>query len=269
MSFSESDSFFYFIQYPVSSIQYPVSSIQYPVSSIQYPVSSIKKPERLETLSHSVDIRSVMLINFATKYFIETKKLSFLLVILFASLNLFSQTKTNLDIFYSLTDTLVDQINSEIPSSGKKILLTLNLGQSYSLFSNSIKERFKQSGKEILEQQTDELNIPNVNIVLEGAGVEYGEMFRDGWFGTHYIQRYSTIFGNYLHTLSAAGKKEFEITSVDTVKVEDLKFIENDSFPFTKGTIPSEPFLSGFAEPLIAIGTAAAVIVIFFTVRSE
>ncbi len=212
-----------------------------------------------------------MLIKFELKYLIFCRKKSFPILILFllTSPEVESQTKTNLDIFYSLTDSLVNQINSEIPSSEKKILLTLNLGQSYSLFSNSIKERFKQSGKEILEQPTDELIIPNVNIVLEGAGVEYGEMFRDGWFGTHYIQRYSTIFGNYLQTSSESGKKEFEITSVDTVKVEDLKFIENDSFPFTKGTIPSEPFLSGFAEPLIAIGTAAAVIVIFFTVRSE
>ena len=236
---------------------------------VGYPVSGIRNPEKLETLSHSVDISSVMLIKFATKYFIETKKLSFLLVILFASFNLFSQTKTNLDVFYSLTDSLVDQINLEIPSNEKKILLTLNLGQSYSLFSNSIKERFKQSGKEILEQPPDELNIPHVDIVLEGAGIEYGEMFRDGWFGTHYIQRYSTIFGNYLQTFSESGKREFEITRIDTVKVDDLKSLENDSFPFTKGTIPPEPFLSGFAEPLIAIGIAAAVIVIFFTVRSE
>lgn len=226
-------------------------------------------PERLETLSHSSDISSVMLIKFATKYFIETKKLYFLVVILLFSFNLFSQTKTNLEMFYSLTDSLVDQINFELPSTEKKILLTLNLGQNYSLFSNNIKEKFRKSGKEILEQPPDELNFPHVDIVLEGAGVEYGEMFRDGWFGTHYIQRYSTIFGNYLQTFSESGKREFEITKVDTVKVEDLKYLENDSYPFTNGTIPSEPFLSGFAEPLIAIGTAAAVIVIFFTVRSE
>jgi len=194
----------------------------------------------------------------------------FISLLLVFNFSTFSQISipTNLDVFYSLTDSLVDQINSEIPSSEKKILLTLNLGQSYSLFSNSIKERFRQGGKEIIEPP-DELKIPHVDIVMEGAGVEYGEMFRDGWFGTHYIQRYSTIFGNYLHTFSESGKKEFEITRKDTVKVDDLKFLENDSFPFTKGTIPSEPFLSGFAEPLIAIGTAAAVIVIFFTVRSE
>ena len=208
---------------------------------------------------------------FVGKYLFNYGKISFplFILILLISSEIKSQTKSNLDVFYSLTDSLVDQINLEIPSSENKVLLTLNLGQSYSLFSNSIKERFRRSGKEILEQPPDELNIPHVDIVMEGAGVEYGEMFRDGWFGTHYIQRYSTIFGNYLQTFSESGKREFEITRIDTVKVDDIKFLENDSFPFTKGTIPSEPFLSGFAEPLIAIGTAAAVIVIFFTVRSE
>jgi len=212
-----------------------------------------------------------MLIKFATKYLFSYGKISFLplILILLTTPEIESQIKTNLDIFYSLTDSLVHQINSEIPSSETKILLTLNLGQSYSLFSNNIRERFKQSEKEILDQSPNEVNIPRVDIVMEGAGVEYGEMFRDGWFGTHYIQRYSTIFGNYLQTFSESGKREFEITRIDTVKVDDIKFIENDSFPFTKGTTPSEQFLSGFAEPLIAIGTAAAVIVIFFTVRSE
>jgi len=212
-----------------------------------------------------------MLIKFVSKYFLILGKFLFLFfaIILLISIKVNCQTLTNLEVFYSLTDSLVDQINSEIPSNEKKILLTLNLGQNYSLFSNNIKEKFRKSGKEILEQPSDELNIPHVDIVLEGAGVEYGEMFRDGWFGTHYIQRYSTIFGNYLQTFSESGKREFEITAIDTVKVEDLKYLENDSYPFTKGTIPSEPFLSGFAEPLIAIGVAAAVIVIFFTVRSE
>jgi hypothetical protein len=212
-----------------------------------------------------------MLIKFVSKYLFSAERfiLLFFIIILLLSFKVNAQLKNNLDVFYSLADSLVDQINFEIPSSEKKILLTLNLGQNYSLFSNSIKERFRKNGKEILERPPDELYIPHVDIVMEGAGVEYGEMFRDGWFGTHYIQRYSTIFGNYLQTFSESAKREFEITQIDTVKVDELKSLENDSFPFTKGTIPSEPFLSGFAEPLIAIGTAAAVIVLFFTVRSE
>ena len=94
-------------------------------------------------------------------------------------------------------------------------------------------------------------------------------MFKDGWFGSHYVQRFETIYGNYLQSSSESMKKEFKITQLDTVKVEEIKNLENESFPFTKGTIPSEPFLSGFAEPIIAIGTAAAAVVLFFTIRSK
>ena len=212
-----------------------------------------------------------MLIKFAIKYLFNSGKilLPIIVIILLSSLKVNCQTKTNLDVFYSLTDSLVAKINSEIPSGEKKILLTLNLGQNYSLFSNSIKEKFIKNGKEILNQPPDELNIPTVDIVMEGAGVEYGEMFRSGFFGTHYIQRYSTIFGNYLQSFSEKGKQEFEITILDTVKVEDINSLENASYPFTQAAVPPEPFVSGLAEPLIAIGTAALVIVLFFTIRSE
>jgi len=212
-----------------------------------------------------------MLIKFAIKYLFNSGKflLPIIVFISLTTLRVNCQTKTNLDVFYSLTDSLVDKINSEIPSSEKKILLTLNLGQNYSLFSNGIKDRFIKNGKEIIQQPPDELNIPTVDIVMEGAGVEYGEMFVDGFLGTHYIQRYSTIFGNYLQSFSEKGKQKFEITTLDTIKVEDINSLENSLYPFTKAAVPAEPFMSGLAEPLIAIGTAALVIVLFFTIRSE
>lgn len=218
-----------------------------------------------------MDISIIMLIKFARKYLLNVGKSYFLfsVIFLFNISNSFCQLNTNLDVFYSLTDSLVNKITAEIPASEKKILLTLNLGQSYSLFSNNIRQQFIKDGKEILNQPLDELNIPTVDIVMEGVGVEYGEMFRDGFFGTHYIQRYSMIYGNYLQSFSTEGKQDFEITLLDTVKVEDIKSLENPSYPFTQAAVPPEPFVSGLAEPVIAIGTAALVIVLFFTIRSE
>jgi len=220
---------------------------------------------------HSADINSVMLNKFFSISRLSCGKYFFLLTILILinSLSVFSQTKTNLEVFYSLTDSLVHKIVSEIPANENQFLLNLNLGESYSLFENQIRTSFRKYGKEIPAHLPNDLYIPHVNIVFEKAGVEYGEMFKDGWFGSHYVQRYETISGNYLQSSSESIKKEFEITHLDTVKVEEIKNLENDSFPFTKDTIPSEPFLSGFAEPLIAIGTAAAAVVLFFTIRSK
>ena len=188
---------------------------------------------------------------------------------LFFVVNLYPQSPTNLEQFYSLTDSLTANIIDELPGDQDKILLTQNLGEQYSLFSNHIKTAFIQNGNKVLDAPPEELNIPHVNIVIESTGVEYAEMFRDGWFGAHYVQRYCALYGNYLQSFSSEGKREFEFSIVDTVKVENIKDLQNDSFPFTKGKIPPEPFLSGIAEPLIAIGVAAAVVILFFSVRSE
>ena len=218
-----------------------------------------------------MDISIAMLKKFFNKYFADRLKLFFYLIAftLSSGFELHSQSLTNLDVFYALTDSLVDQISLQIPSDEKDILLELNLGQSYSLFSNNIIERFKENGKEIYFQSSDVTKILRVDIVMEGAGVEYGEMFRDGFFGTHYVQRYSAIYGNYLISTSGEFKQEFEITQIDTVKVDDINSLENPSYPFTQAAVPPEPFISGLAEPVIAIGTAALVIVLFFTIRSE
>jgi len=191
------------------------------------------------------------------------------LVSLFLMISLYPQSPTNLEQFYSLTDSLTTKIIDELPGEQDKILLTQNLGEQYSLFSNHIKTAFIKNGKEVLNSPPEELNIPQVNIVIEGAGMEYGEMFRDGWFGAHYVQRYCALYGNYLQSFSAEGKMEFEFSIIDTVKVDEIKYLQSESFPFTKGKIPPEPFLSGIAEPLIAIGVAAAVVILFFSVRSK
>jgi len=203
------------------------------------------------------------------KKFILKLLLNFLLFFLVFQTSVLSQSRTNLEVFYSLTDSLSSQIIEEIPLDEPMILLTLNLGERYSLFANNIRSSFLKAGKEILSTPIGELNYPHVDIVIEGAGIEYGEMYRDGWFGDHLIQRYTAIYGNYLQTFSSKGKQDFMFEVIDTVKVEDINYLENDSFPFTKGSIPAEPFLSGLAEPIIAIGTAAVLIALFFSIRSK
>ncbi len=192
----------------------------------------------------------------------------FLVLILMSGI-IFPQTKTNLQVLYSLNDLLVNQIVENIPQKNDKIILTLNLGESYSIFSNHIKNDFIKNGKEIFTIPQEELKLPEINIVLEEAGVQYGEVDRDGWFGDYYVPRTLLIKGHYLNTASNNGLQQYFITAIDTVKVEELESLENNSFPFTKGNIPAEPFLSSVWEPIIAIGVAAAAILLLFSVRSK
>ncbi len=207
------------------------------------------------------------------KYFSNNNPVYFLknifLVLVLISGIIFPQTETNLQVLYSLNDSLVNQISEDIPQKNDKIILKLNLGDSYSIFSNHIKNDFIKNGKEIFTIPPGELDLPEINIVLEEAGVQYGEVDRDGWFGDYYVPRTLLIKGHYVNTASNNGLHQFFITAIDTVKVEELESLENNSFPFTKGNIPTEPFLSSVWEPIIAIGVAAAAILLLFSVRSK
>ena len=80
-------------------------------------------------------------------------------------------------------------------------------------------------------------------------------------------KREISLKGNYFY--SGSGKKDFSYSSNDTVKVDDIKNLENVSFKFTNGTLPPEPFFTGLFEPVVALGTAAAAVILFFTVRSK
>ena len=92
---------------------------------------------------------------------------NFFLVLILISGIIFPQTKTNLEVFYSLNDSLVNRIAEDIPQNNDKIILTLNLGNSYSIFSNHIKNDFIKKGKEIFTIPPGELNLTEINIVLE------------------------------------------------------------------------------------------------------
>jgi hypothetical protein len=207
------------------------------------------------------------------KYFSKKNPFYFLknifLVLILISGIVFPQTKSNLEVLYSLNDSLVNRVAEEIPQNNDKIILTLNLGDSYTIFSNHIKNGFIKNRKELFTIPLGEVNLPEINIVLEEAGVQYDKLDRDGWFGDYYVSRTLLIKGNYLNTSSSKGLQQFIISAIDTVNVEELELLENNSFPFTKGNIPAEPFLSSVWEPIIAIGVAAAAILLFFSVRSK
>ena len=154
-------------------------------------------------------------------------------------------------------------INSDIPNS--PVFTELNNSGTYSVFNNHILGLLHSKGiKSISEKGT---TAPQFLYSVEKATTVYGDIFRDGFLGAYLVKRELAYKGNYFYT--GSGLKEFNIFYSDTIKVDDLKNLENNSFSFTVGIVPAEPFFSGLFEPVAALGTAAAVVILFFTVRSK
>lgn len=191
-----------------------------------------------------------------------------LFVIIIANLSLNSQTKTNMDVFKSLIDSSITEVFLNETDSQKDIYLDLKLGSSYSIFENQIFKSVQAQKKNISSTSNPSENI-GLSYSIENAIVNYGEVFRDGFLGDHFTERKIFVSGSYRFQDNEMKIKDFYLENIDTVKFDEIQTQENSSYPFTKGEIPSEPFLSNLFEPLVAITTAAVVIALFFTVRSK
>ena len=186
----------------------------------------------------------------------------------FASIS-FSQPKTNLELFYELIDSSVSEFSSKLPESSDSIKLKLNLGETYSVFNNQVVEGIYSSGKHIISERNENGNRPLVNYVIDDVKVEYGEIFRDGFFGDYHIPRNLSLKGNYLIVSDITVMRNFYYSSNDTIRIDEVTNVENESYPFTKGSLPAEPFFSGLFEPLVTLSTTALAIILFFSIRSK
>jgi len=199
------------------------------------------------------------------KYF----KTLFILIVLFITNFSYGQTKTNLNLFYTLVDSAVFSVSKHIPSNKKYIMLNLKLGNLYSIFENKIISDFSEEGKIIVPKDSSKENQFTLNFVCENADVKYGDMYRDGIFGSFHVPRTVSISGNYIFPFSGQELHKFNYSVTDTVRVDQIKTIENSSYPFTHAQLPGEPFLPSLIEPVIAIGATALAVILFFTVRSK
>jgi hypothetical protein len=177
---------------------------------------------------------------------------------------LFSQTKTNLEVFYSLVDSSVAQFIA-LSNPPEKIKVDINNGDVFSVFNNRILADLKAKAIEPAIGQSDSFSV--FSYTIEKPFTQYTQIFRDGFLGPFLVQRKISLKGNYFY--SGSGKQEFSFIITDTVKVDDIKNLENISHKFTSGSLPPEPFFTGLFEPVVALGTAAAAVILFFTVRSK
>lgn len=189
----------------------------------------------------------------------------FLLVILLSTISVHGQSKTNLEIFFSQIDSAGKEILSNIADKNTLVKINFLSGSEYSILENRLTSFLIKNG---LTLSTDKNNSLKLKFAITEASVKYNDSFRDGLFGDILVERTVLLNGNFLipeQNLS----KDFSYLSADTIKYEQLSEIENRAYPFTQNNHPSEPFLSSFIEPIIAVGAAATAVILFFTIRSK
>ena len=195
------------------------------------------------------------------------KSLRFLFLVILFQFPLFSQSITNLDKFYNMVDSASGFLIRDLGDI-KKVNLELNFGTDFSVFANQVRGKLLRNGVQLISEKSEDKEVVRVNFVLDNAFVEYSEPEKDGFFGDFYTQRKIELSGNY-YISGKSQINDFKIVDKDTVNVDEVERLENRSYPFTQGDLPSEPFFSSILEPVVAISAAAVTVILFFSVRSK
>jgi hypothetical protein len=188
-------------------------------------------------------------------------------LILVSSSIISSQTRNNLSVFYSLVDSSANLIVETVKNKQDSISINYQLPEPYKVFESRAVYNLSQKFTNLSASGSHKT--PNVTYIIDQASVTYDEPFKDGFFGSFYIQRNFVLSGSIVYTDSKILHKSFNYTYADTVDYSKLSTYENQAYPFTTGVKPAEPFFSSIYEPAIVVGAAGVAVYLFFTVRSK
>ncbi len=191
-----------------------------------------------------------------------------LLLTTILSVELFSQTLSNLERINLLVDISTDEISSAINDTANIYIVDNKTPNEYSILNNRVIAGLSKNG---IKLESDPSQSNKISYTISHAGVKYTDLFRDGLFGEYLLERKFDLTGNYVIEKNGVviSSDTFEISKVDTVRYDEFSFIENSSLPFTKANAPSQPFLPSIVEPIIAVTAVAVTIILFFSVRSK
>lgn len=191
------------------------------------------------------------------------------LLFLFICLAVRTAAQTNLDIISGFNDSLCARIKTEPGITNAKVFLHSSFNSDYSYFHNKMTAGL--SDLALLNNKP--VNCSKDSVILsyyiDKINVSYGETFRKKFLGDFYVCRSITFSAGYTINGEKTFQKIAQYNFADTVRVDEIKKYEADPFIFTKGEAPKEYIYPTLLEPVIALGISAAVIILFFTIRSK
>ena len=202
--------------------------------------------------------------------FIIFDRLTLIIIVLSFLFNNFiqAQVNDNLSQIYFLADSSVAEILKTDQLDRTDNFIDVIAPKNYKLIKNRVLFSFGKNG--ITSAPVKTTNRPTIIYSIDKAGVNYPDMFRDGWFGDYMVKRQTYLkaslrFSNNEKYLN----KDINYSIIDTVNLDKIKTLENPTLPFTHGDVPDEPLFSSLLEPFIAIGTVVVTVLLLFNVRSK
>lgn len=196
-----------------------------------------------------------------------TIKRKIFFLILFVSVAVSAQVKTNFEIFNTLVDSSAYLISSKISKQDRKYFVEQNTINEYSPLSKRIENSLARNKISVGYDSTCDKIVYSIS----QASVGYSNLLKDGFLGNYLLERKIILRGEYAikNFSNIINSDIFYYTVTDTIPYNQFNYIESGSLPFTKGKAPEAPFLPSILEPVIAVAAVVVTVVLFFSVRSK
>ncbi|MCF6269010.1 MAG: hypothetical protein L3J41_04815 [Melioribacteraceae bacterium] len=195
---------------------------------------------------------------------LKTKIIFFFLIL---TTSVFTQGRTNLELLNSLVDSSALSISSKLSDSTFEYNVEYQTVAEYSALNKRFENSLVRSGITVSFDKGNN----KISYSILRASVNYSDLFKDGLLGGYLLERKFILSGEYAikNSSTVLSADTFYYTITDTIPYNSLNFVENNSLPFTKSSVPSEPFFPSMLEPIVAITAVVVTVVLFFTVRSN
>ena len=181
-----------------------------------------------------------------------------------------SSVQTNLKVYQSLGRSIGDSIAQTIARvDSPRIAVTVAPAEFRWFMDGPVSDAFRARGWKVVVPDSARYVAEFGALVMH---VAYANVRRPGLFSSRVVDRSVKMSVSIRLTdrttggLILATERAGEFG--DTVELSGIEALETPWVAATRGTLPPEGFLSGWAEPLIVIGSIAVAIYLLFTVRS-
>ncbi|MEO8446078.1 MAG: hypothetical protein ABI528_01215 [bacterium] len=203
------------------------------------------------------------------------KYLLCIILVLSAGGNLFSQgnIRTNVDAAGSLIDESLIQLNNKLLILGKDNLygIMIDDNESGEYILDNIKRKFPEY-RIVFRENSDSIKY---RIIFKNPIIttRYKKIFTDNILGTKKVQREvavsydADVIDN--SNSSVIYNLNFNKKFKDDFNLENLNYIENQRYKFSRSSLPDENNTDKILFPSLIIGASAAAIILFFVIRSK
>ena len=185
-------------------------------------------------------------------------------------------SRTTLSIFNDLgSEAGMDIASAAHFQSGDSVgIHSVSSGNDAWIIQNAVTSSLRSRGCVLFNGDTVSVtqHYYRLEIFSSEMNVRYGDVFRDGMFGTQKAPRNVSVSVQYKcsdsRTEQIIADGIVRKSAVDTVLVDEIPSLENPGVKSTHGDFPSGQFLDKIVEPFIIIGSAGVIVYLFFHVRS-